>query len=123
MKKINAAVLARELDRMRVRYLGATELTGLLSQMEEQTMRLVGARPQLKAAHDAFATARQNVHPRRVTPESLLRMEQAASELIEAVRRLGNVDFTLCGRPTYASKACQHALQDNGRCAYDWHTD
>ena len=119
---LNTERLASELDH--VGQMSTDRLMmGWFSGVDEQVLNLLEAYPQLHAPHTAFSQARQRIWPALLTNESWERMKQAASELAQAVRELGNIDICICERSTKYGSPCGHALMPNGTCALDWHTD
>lgn len=98
-------------------------LTGWFSHVDFETSRLLHAFPQLRPAQAEFAQARFYLHPGRLTVEAWWRMKQAAGDLADAFRALGDISIPLCDRPTDEGKACRYALLSNGACpmAKRWH--
>jgi hypothetical protein len=121
---VNTDTIARQLDDVqRVPKERSPGWEGFFSYKDLEVLRLLGAYPQLEAAHSRFSRARLAADWAGVLPDAAWsEMQAAAGELADAARSLGNIDIALCQRRTESGEECGHALVD-GACALNWHTD
>ncbi|MCX4681351.1 hypothetical protein OG413_45425 [Streptomyces sp. NBC_01433] len=107
-----AAELANALDSVRH---GSPENTGILSLLDQATLRWAMRHPELVPRQQAFAQARQAQWPRTRSETTWQTVVASASKLATALREHGDAELRLCQERT-GWGTCHLPLPKDGPC-------